>query len=67
MTNEEGAHSAVAHLLAVGWKRIALVAGPRHLNVAQERERGHQRALREAGTAVDPELVRGADFREGRV
>lgn len=64
VTNEEGAHSAVAHLLAVGWKRIALVGGPPHVNVAQERERGYERALREAGTAIDPELVRRADFRE---
>jgi LacI family transcriptional regulator len=64
VTNEEGAHSAVAHLLAVGWKRIALIAGPGHLNVAQERQAGYERALREAGIALDPKLVRQADFRE---
>ena len=64
VTNEEGAHAAVAHLCAVGWKRIGLIAGPSHLNVAQEREHGYERALREAGMAVDPEIVRRADFKE---
>lgn len=64
VTNEEGAHAAVAHLCAVGWKRIGLIAGPSHLNVAQEREHGYERALREAGMAVDPGIVRRADFKE---
>jgi LacI family transcriptional regulator len=64
VTNEEGAHAAVAHLCALGWKRIGLVGGPSHLNVARERERGYERALREAGMPVDPELMRRADFKE---
>jgi LacI family transcriptional regulator len=64
VTNEEGAHEAVAHLCGHGWKRIGLVAGPSHLNVARERERGYERALREAGMPVDPDLVRRADFKE---
>lgn len=64
VTNEEGAHSAVAHLAGVGWKRIALITGPAHLNVAQEREHGYRRALTEAGLTFDPALVRSADFRE---
>jgi LacI family transcriptional regulator len=54
VTNEEGAHSAVSHLLGLGWKRIALISGPAHLNVAQEREQGYARALREAGQRLDP-------------
>ena len=64
VTNEEGAHSAVAHLLSAGWKRIGLIAGPSHVNVARERERGYVRALEEAGMATSPDLVRRADFRE---
>jgi DNA-binding LacI/PurR family transcriptional regulator len=64
VTNEEGAHAAVVHLVAVGWKRIALIAGPSHLNVAQERERGYERALREASMPIDADLVRRADFQE---
>jgi LacI family transcriptional regulator len=64
VTNEEGAHSAVAHLCRLGWKRIGIVAGPSHLNVARERERGYERALREAGMPADPDLVRRADFKE---
>jgi DNA-binding LacI/PurR family transcriptional regulator len=64
VSNEEGAHDAVAHLCGHGWKRVGMVAGPAHLNVARERERGYERALREAGMAVDPDLVRRADFKE---
>jgi len=64
VTNEEGAHAAVAHLCRLGWKRIGIVAGPSHLNVARERERGYERALREAGMPADPDLVRRADFKE---
>jgi LacI family transcriptional regulator len=64
VTNEEGAHAAVAHLLNVGWKRIGLIAGPSHVNVSRERERGYERALEEAGMAACPDLVRRADFHE---
>jgi DNA-binding LacI/PurR family transcriptional regulator len=64
VTNEEGAHAGVAHLCGHGWKRIGIVTGPSHLNVARERERGYERALREAGMPVDPDLVRRADFKE---
>jgi LacI family transcriptional regulator len=64
VTNEEGAHAAVAHLVGVGWKRIGLIAGPTQLNVSRERERGYERALKEAGLAASPDLVRRADFHE---
>jgi DNA-binding LacI/PurR family transcriptional regulator len=64
VTNEEGAHAAVAHLCGHGWRRIGMVGGPSHLNVARERERGYERALGEAGMPVDPDLVRRADFKE---
>jgi DNA-binding LacI/PurR family transcriptional regulator len=64
VTNEEGAYEAVAHLCGHGWKRIGIVGGPSHLNVAREREQGYERALREAGMPVDPDLVRRADFKE---
>jgi LacI family transcriptional regulator len=64
VTNEEGAFAAVSHLCGVGWKRVALIGGPAPLNVAQERRRGYERALAEAGRPVETELVREADFRE---
>jgi LacI family transcriptional regulator, galactose operon repressor len=64
VTNEEGAHAGVSHLVSVGWKRIGLIAGPADVNVAIERERGYERALREAGLPVAQDLVRRADFRE---
>lgn len=59
-----GARQATEHLLALGHRRIAHVAGPPHLAVSAERRQGWTEALRAAG--VDPEtcpVVQG-DFLE---
>jgi len=64
VANAEGAREAVAHLIALGHRRVALVGGPEGVNVAQERRRGYSEALKAAGLAVVDELVRSADFRE---
>ena len=50
------------HLLKLGHKRIAFVAGPSATPWTQERFEGYRRALREAGTEVDDNLV----FQAGR-
>jgi LacI family transcriptional regulator len=64
VANTEGAREAVAHLIALGHRRIGLVGGPDGVNVAQERRRGYHEALKAAGIAAVDELVRAADFRE---
>jgi LacI family transcriptional regulator len=63
--NEEGAYKAVRHLLSLGHRRIAHITGlPWHAD-AIARRAGYERALAEAGVAVDPALVLEGDFEEG--
>jgi LacI family transcriptional regulator len=58
-----GATQATGHLLALGHRRIGIVAGPRGWLATEERLRGHQAALAGAGVLPDPALVEYADFR----
>ena len=55
--NFEGGRLATQHLLALGHRRIAFIAGdPQHPD-SNERHRGYSAALEAAGIAYDPELV----------
>ncbi|MEZ0166382.1 LacI family DNA-binding transcriptional regulator [Kineococcus sp. LSe6-4] len=49
----EGGRLAVAHLLAAGHRRIAVVGGPRGLPQVDRRTAGARRAVREAGLPAD--------------
>ena len=62
--NESAAHDAVTHLVRLAHRRVAIVGGPIDADTARERRRGYERALREAGIAIDPELCCRGDFRE---
>ena len=57
-----GGYAATQHLLKLGHKRIAFLAGPPATPWTQERFEGYRRALREAGLDVDDKLV----FQAGR-
>ncbi len=59
-----GATLAVRHLLELGHRDIAHVAGPGDLAVSRERLEGYREALSEAGLPYRPELVVEADFTE---
>jgi LacI family transcriptional regulator len=62
--NIVGARLATEHLLSLGHRRIAFVAGdPLHPD-AQEREHGYRAALAAAGVAYDPALVVPGWFHE---
>ena len=50
-------YAATQHLLKLGHKRIAFLAGPLAAPWSQERFEGYRRALREAGLDVDDRLV----------
>ncbi|MDB6110354.1 MAG: Transcriptional regulator, LacI family [Pedosphaera sp.] len=50
-------YAATLHLLALGHKRIAFLAGPHAAPWAQERFEGYRRALREAGLEIDDRLI----------
>jgi DNA-binding LacI/PurR family transcriptional regulator len=50
-------YAATQHLLTLGHKRIAFLAGPSAAPWAQARFEGYRRALREAGMDVDDSMV----------
>lgn len=62
--NEYGAYLAVHHLVQLGHRRIAFVAGPENNADAGERLLGYRRALAEANIDIDPNLIVDGDFHE---
>jgi DNA-binding LacI/PurR family transcriptional regulator len=57
-----GGYAAAQHLLKLGHKRIAFLAGPQAAPWTHERFEGYRRALRESGLEVNDKLV----FQAGR-
>lgn len=55
--DHEGAYQATQHLVALGRRRIAWIAGDLNMPYNQERHAGHREALRDAGLAFDPTLI----------
>ena len=62
--NREGARQATQHLIALGHRRVAFIAGDPAHSDAVERQRGYETALAAAGLRVDPALVLQGDFTE---
>lgn len=60
----QGGLAAVRHLLALGHREIAFLAGDERLVSARERARGFHHALSEVGLPRDPELIATGDFTE---
>jgi len=58
LDNVGGARTAVEHLLALGHRRIAIVADAQTISTAEERYRGYREALAAADVALDPKFVR---------
>ncbi len=58
----QGGYLAARHLLDLGHRRIAAIAGPRALKVSRQRIAGFERALREAGVRLSAENVAHANF-----
>jgi LacI family transcriptional regulator len=56
------ARDAVAHLVAHGYRRIAMICGPPNLIAAIDRHAGYVTALQEAGVPPSPSRVVFADF-----
>lgn len=53
----EGAFKGVEHLIENGCKRIAHIAGPKHLQISQNRLNGYRDALLHHGLPVDEEII----------
>jgi LacI family transcriptional regulator, galactose operon repressor len=57
VTDYEGGRKATKHLLEQGCRRIAHLAGPKHLNISKERQQGYLDALEEFGLVPEQEYV----------
>lgn len=55
--NRQGARLAVQHLLSLGHRRIAFIAGSPYTGQSAERQAAYAQALQEAGIAADPSLI----------
>jgi LacI family transcriptional regulator len=62
--NAQGAYEGTRHLIELGHRRIAHIAGPQSHRDAIERLRGYRRALEGAGLSFDPALVVEGDYLE---
>jgi LacI family transcriptional regulator len=62
--NLDGARGMVRHLLGLGHRRVAIVAGPDRNIDARQRLEGWRAALTEAGLAATDDLVLPGDFTE---
>jgi LacI family transcriptional regulator len=60
--DELGGYLATRHLIDLGHRRIALIAGPQYASSARGRLAGFHRAMSEAGIAVDPSFVVDSTF-----
>lgn len=60
--DEAAAHAMTAHLLALGHRRIGFIAGDSAQSASALRRRGYERALAEAGLALNPDFVAPGDF-----
>jgi LacI family transcriptional regulator len=52
-----GAQRLVAHLLAIGHKRIAMILGPNDVSTSRERYAGYCEALKAAGLPLESDLI----------
>lgn len=57
-----GLYTTTQHLIERGRRRIALLAGPKHLQASKLRQQGYMAALRQNGIVFDKELVRHTRF-----
>lgn len=60
--HEDASYDAVSHLLEVGCKKIAWIAGPKGLKLGVLRQRGYDKALEDWGIPNDQDLVCYCEF-----
>jgi LacI family transcriptional regulator len=60
--NQLGGVLATRHLIELGHKRIACIAGPSSITPSAERIIGYRRALEEAGLSYDENLILRGDY-----
>lgn len=64
LDNKDGGLQATEHLLEQGYKRIAILAGPKTLGISNERLDGYLAALKKYKIKADPDLIIHCDFNQ---
>lgn len=62
--NEDGGFQATEHLIEQGYKRIAILAGPKILDISNKRMDGYLSALKKHKIKADPSLIMHCDFNQ---
>lgn len=62
--NQNAAREIVAHLLRLGYRRVATITGPHNMIAGADRREGYLAALRGRGLTPDPALIVEGDFTE---
>jgi LacI family transcriptional regulator len=62
--NQDGGFQATEHLIEQGFKRIAVLAGPKNLGVSNLRVDGYLQALKKHKLKADQELIIYCDFNQ---
>lgn len=64
LDNGRAAALATRHILELGHRRVATIAGPAHQLPGRERLQGFLATMRASGLEVGPEYIRHGDFRQ---
>jgi LacI family transcriptional regulator len=56
--NKDAVEKIVSHFHDGGYKRIAFISGPAHLNISHDRVEGYLSGLNKSGLDFDPDLLR---------
>lgn len=59
--DHKGAYIATTHLIEQGYKRIAHISGPQHINIFKDRLQGYKDALKENKIKYNPKFVFNGD------
>src|SRR5262245_2682232 len=62
--NEDGGFQATEHLIEQGYKRIAILAGPKNLGISNQRLEGYLKALKKYKIKPDDDLIIYCDFNQ---
>ena len=62
--SEGGAYIAVRHLIELGHRQIAVLAGPEAVSTSSDRVSGYKRALAEAGIDAGPQQILFGEYTE---
>lgn len=62
--NVNAAYNATAHLVRLGYQRIATITGPETSTVGIDRKIGYRKALIERGRIINEALIKAGDFTE---